>query len=354
MRARCLAVIGLLVACSPAQLARAGDDRPAWVERGAGGKYPDGLYLVGVGVGDTRADASDRARAEIAKRFKVAVHQDVTVRRSVASSEDATGSAWLSDSSTRETTRTATDQTLEDVAVAETWSDPTSARVHALAVLHRGSAAERIALRLREIDQEITAALDDADRAIGVRALGHVLEARAAADRRAALREPLAVLDAATWTETAPVVAITDLDRRIALLAGAVPVAVEVTPPDSPSAADVRSALSRAVTRGGLQLVDEATRAAVVVRVVLTEQPVARANRDFAFWSITARFELADMAPAGAAGAGEASARVIGAGSFEHREGALDERDARLRASSRLQGELVASFFEELRGFFKQ
>lgn len=344
MRAFHLATLGLLAACSPAMVAHAGDDRPAWVERGAGGKYPDGLYLVGVGVGDTRADASDRARAEIAKRFKVAVHQDVTVRRSVASSEDATGSAWLSDSSTRETTRTATDQTLEDVQIAETWSDPASARVHALAVLHRGAAAERIAERLREVDRALAAYLDEADRAAGLRALGHVLEARATADRRAALREPLAILDAATWTETEPVVATSDLDRRIAELGASVPVAVEVTPPDSPSASDVQSALARAITRGGLQRVDEPAGAAVVVRVTLVEQPVARTNRDFAFWSLSARVELTDVP----------RARVIGAASFEHREGALDERDARLRASTRLQGELVARFFEEMRGFFRQ
>jgi len=343
MRAGPLALLSVLLACSPLQVVPANGDRPAWVDRGAGGKYPDGLYLVGVGAGDTRADASDRARAEIAKRFKVAVHQDVTVQRSMASAEDAGGSAWLSDSSTRETTRTATDQTLEDVQVAETWTDPATARVWALAVLHRGTAAERIVERVRAVDATIDAVLGEAEKATGLRALGHLLEARAQLARREALREPLSILDTASWTETAPAVAATELDRRIADLAGTVPVAIEVGPVEAPSAADVRSALAQAVTRGGLLRVDDPAAAAVVVRVAIEEQSVAQANRDFAFWSIAARVELTDVA----------RARVIGASSFEHREGALDLRDARLRASSKLQGELVATFFESMRGFFK-
>jgi hypothetical protein len=343
MRVLAFALLLAPWACSPVQIARDGADRPDWVARGASGKYPDGLYLAGVGSGDTRADASDRARAEIAKRFKVAVHQDVTAERSMASSEDASGSAWVSDSSTRETTRTTTDQTLEDVQVAETWTDPGTARVYALATLHRGTAAERLVERLSDLDGKIEASLADATAAAGLRALGHVLEARALLNVRESLREPLSILDGSSWTETAPTVSKADLDRRIADLAATVTVAIEVGPPGALSASDVRSALSRAVTRGALQRVDDAATAAVIVRVTLDEQPVARANRDFAFWSLAANIELTDVA----------RARVIGAARFEHREGALDERDARLRASAKLQDEVVASFFENMREFFK-
>jgi len=342
MRALPAPLLVIVLACSSAPVARGGDGKPDWVERGASGKYPDGLYLTGIGVGDTRADASDRARAEIAKRFKVAVHQDVTVQRSVASSEDATGGAWLSESSTRESTRTATDQTLEDVQVAETWTDPVTQRVWALAALHRSAAAERLVDRLGEVDGQIDAALKEADAAAGLRALGHVLEARALLGKREALREPLSILDGASWTETAPTVKKTDLDRRIADLAGTVTVAVEVGPPGSLSVPDLQSALARAVTRGGLQRVDDPAAAAVVVRVGLDEGPVAQANRQFSFWNIAASIELTDVA----------RSRTLGAARFEHREGALDQRDARLRASTKLQDEVVARFFETMRQFF--
>ena len=342
MRALPSLLVLVLLTCSPAQVARAGHDRPDWVERGASGKYPDGLYLTGVGTGDTLADATDRARAEIAKRFKVQVHQDLTVQRSVASSEDAAGSAWVADSSTRETTRTVTDQTLEDVQVGETWTDPATARVYALAALHRGTAAERLVDRLHEVDGRIDAALKDADAAGGLRALGHVLEARSLLATRKALREPLSILDGASWTETAPTVQGPDLDRRVADLAGTVTVAVEVGPPEALSATDVRNALARAITRGGLQRIDDPAQAAVVVRVGLDEQPVAQTNRQFSFWSIAASIELTDVA----------RARTLGAARFEHREGALDARDARVRASGKLQEALVASFFETMRGFF--
>lgn len=143
-----LLIAGASAACSM------GDQRPAtpgWID-GSAEAYPTNAYLVGIGMGDSLAVARDRARADLAKTFRVSVDERASDVR-----EYSTGSAG--ESYSQEINRelsVRTEQVLEGVTVPETWQDPASKQYHALAVLSRA----RASLRLREDISSMDAAAD--------------------------------------------------------------------------------------------------------------------------------------------------------------------------------------------------
>jgi hypothetical protein len=145
-----------LVGCASAPTA------PDWVT-GKSAKYPDSRFLLGRGQSDGAEDARNRARADLAKVFEVAV---------LAETRDATRFASTPEGGKTESqvTRnivTRTERIVRGVQIADTWQDPESKAHHALAILPRLQAA--VALR-EEIER-----LDAATR-------GYVGQARKAQD----------------------------------------------------------------------------------------------------------------------------------------------------------------------------
>ncbi|MDX1455590.1 MAG: LPP20 family lipoprotein [Gammaproteobacteria bacterium] len=131
-----------------------GDTRPAapdWLD-GSAADYPASSYLTGIGSGDTRDAARDRARADLAKTFRVKIDESASDVRNFSRGADG-------DSYSQEINRelnVQTEQVLEGVTVPEVWQDPATRQFHALAVLERA----RASLRLRQEIQSLDAGAD--------------------------------------------------------------------------------------------------------------------------------------------------------------------------------------------------
>ncbi|MCS7013050.1 MAG: LPP20 family lipoprotein [Chloroherpetonaceae bacterium] len=111
--------------------------QPAWVTTGKHPKYPQDLYWIGVGQGmGARAldEAKSKAKAEIAKQFKVTVSS----KTKLVQTEKIVGNSALMTSDLEDRIETQVDKmTLTGLEIAETFESKVTGKAFALAVLNR-------------------------------------------------------------------------------------------------------------------------------------------------------------------------------------------------------------------------
>lgn len=159
-------LLGLgLLACS-AGVKDAGKRTPDWIA-GESARFSSNQYLLGRGS-DARLDnAKDRARADLAKTFQVAVSEESSdVQRFQRKTEDQRSEELQSLDISR-AVRTRSEALISGIEIADIWRDPLSGDYYALAVLPRAQSA-------RGLRQDIQA-LDEATR-------GHIARAREQGD----------------------------------------------------------------------------------------------------------------------------------------------------------------------------
>lgn len=121
---------------------------PDWVA-GNSARYNSAQYLIGRGQAATQEEAKDRARADIAKIFQVAVVASSEDMQS-AKSDSSGASHYEAQASRRISTRT--DQIVRGIQIAELWQDPVNKEQHALAVLPRLQTAASLRQQIDQID----------------------------------------------------------------------------------------------------------------------------------------------------------------------------------------------------------
>lgn len=164
---------------------------PDWVN-GDSATYKSSQYLLGRGQASNQDDAKDRARADLAKIFQVAV---------VASSEDVqqfsttpAGGQYQGQSSRSISTRT--DQIISGIQIAEIWQDPTSKTYYVLATLPRLQTAASLRQQIGQLDDAtgnyINQSRNSSDLFIKIAAANNALAAQRDRD---ALQKSLQVVD---------------------------------------------------------------------------------------------------------------------------------------------------------------
>ncbi|MDX1443864.1 MAG: LPP20 family lipoprotein [Gammaproteobacteria bacterium] len=123
------------------------DSQPEWVD-GVSEQYPRNAYFTGVGIADQLGNARDRARAEVAKIFRVTINERASDMRSFSQS----GAASSYEQEIQRNLMTRTDQVLEGVQIADTWQD-SMGRIYALAILDRARAAMRLRTDINGLDR---------------------------------------------------------------------------------------------------------------------------------------------------------------------------------------------------------
>jgi hypothetical protein len=126
--------------------------QPDWIA-GDSAKYPSAQYLVGRGQASAQEDAKDRARADLAKIFQVAVVADSEDVQSFKTDSAGGPGQYEGQASRRIATRT--DQIVRGIQVAELWQDPVTKNHHALAVLPRLQAAASLRQQVSQLDDAI-------------------------------------------------------------------------------------------------------------------------------------------------------------------------------------------------------
>lgn len=151
---RILTMAALCASCaSQRALADPRHPKPDWVD-GASVEYPRERYVVGVGAGDDRAAAQDRARAEIAKVFSTNVSIDTRMTETETSDTGDGASKNNFSRSINQSVKTASEKALEGVQVVEDWHDSATKIHYAMAVLERVKARAAINDKIGELDSQ--------------------------------------------------------------------------------------------------------------------------------------------------------------------------------------------------------
>lgn len=128
--------------------------KPDWVD-GRSRVYPDGQYLLGVGHGDSRAVAEERAYGAVARIFQARVEAESKDWESFLLLEAKGKTNAERRVSLNQITKVSTDKVLENVRVLDAWRDPETGQHHVLAGMHRGQAEAALTERLAELDRTI-------------------------------------------------------------------------------------------------------------------------------------------------------------------------------------------------------
>lgn len=133
--------------------------QPDWIA-GDSAKFKSTEYLIGRGQASTMEEAKDRARADLAKIFQVAVAVDSEDVQSFKSDSTVAGGAgqYAGESSRRISTRT--DQIVRGIQIAEIWQDPASKNQYVLAILPRLQAAASLRQQINQLDDATQASVD--------------------------------------------------------------------------------------------------------------------------------------------------------------------------------------------------
>jgi len=146
-----LSVIILISACTGTAIKQA--DRPGWVD-GRSKHYPAQLYLTGQGMADNLNDAKDRARADLAKQFEVAINERSLQQQQYNKQQQGEQSTEQLQQSVSRQLFTQTTRTIQGIEIADSWHDQASHKHHALAVLSRNKARQHFKQQLDTLDEQ--------------------------------------------------------------------------------------------------------------------------------------------------------------------------------------------------------
>ena len=159
--------------------------KPDWINAKSK-DYPSSRYLIGRGEASRQPRARDRARADLAKIFQVAVveqSRDIVKYSSRGIGKDAV--KQLESEASRDI-ETRTEQVLSGIDIAEIWQEPKSKQYHALAVLDRLQTANRLRQEINQLDevtdQHIAAARNNPDLIARIGAASRAVESQVQRD----------------------------------------------------------------------------------------------------------------------------------------------------------------------------
>ena len=127
---------------------------PAWT-MGESEEFPSKQYLVGVGEGDSRTVAEERAYAAVARIFQANIEAQARDSETY-SIEEKNGTA----NTTRQltlghVTQVSTKEVLKNVTVLDTWYQPKKKQFYVLAGMERSKAEKALRDQISEWDQTV-------------------------------------------------------------------------------------------------------------------------------------------------------------------------------------------------------
>jgi len=315
-----------------------GQAKPAWVD-GVSPDYPPEEYLTGVGQSDNRATAEDQAYAAVARVFKAEVSAQAKDWESYLVVEQRGQSRDERRLTIDSLTKVSTEKVLENVRIADRWSDQKKRLHYALAAMHRPQAEAAFLERIAELDRTIQADVEEAhqtdDKLAKVRGLRR-------ASRNLVMREAynadLRVVRASGQGTASPY-RVSELTMELEqFLAGNLLFGIHVT---GDHAEPAQRALSEGLIREGLQVVsrpagDSSVGSQTVgpvpellLRGLVRVWPIDVRDPQFMYVRWCSDFEVVEVK----------KQRVVGAISKGGKEGHLSEREATAKAIRVMQQE---------------
>jgi len=307
-----------------------------WVE-GSSHKYPSGLYLTGVGIGDERQKAEDNARAEIAKVFYSHIDASTKISQEYLQSVSGTTTRESGRMSVQDILEVSTHKVLSGVRIAEIYheSKPSNA-FFALAVLDREQSMVILQNKINSLDQDIQTQLARAgrlnDRLLKIKELKAALEThllRQAYDTELVIVNP-------TGQGIAPPVAFVDIKNRLTdILTKEFHIRLEVK---GDRAQDLQEALADALTQEGFSLSGANEKANVLVKGSIEIKPLKQTSEQWKYVRWKTVFDLVDLK----------DDSVFGSISDTGREGHLSLPQAQDRALLKIKKNLLPKVSQEI------
>lgn len=141
----------LISACSNTAIKQ--NDQPNWLDDHSK-NYPGQLYLTGQGSADNLNDAKDRARADLAKQFEVAINEHSLQQQKYTQQQQGEQSTEKLQQSITRQLITQTTRTVQGIEIADNWHDKNTDKHHALAVLSRNKARQNFEQKIDQLDQQ--------------------------------------------------------------------------------------------------------------------------------------------------------------------------------------------------------
>ncbi|HEY4485578.1 MAG TPA: LPP20 family lipoprotein [Nitrospiria bacterium] len=306
---------------------------PEWVS-GPSRNFPPDTHLTGVGNGDTRQAAEDRAYAALSKIFAAEIESKTHEWEKYLQTDGAAGAVDHRQIGIEQATRVSTRAVLEDVKIVGTWFDESKAAYYALAAMDRRHASSSLRERIRSLDlkvEELLKVSAAADQKLQtVRALHEAVQSLLLRD---AYNAQLRIVSVSGTGVEAPA-RLDGVSRKLKdFLVRSVRIRVEVGGGHNEA---IRDAIVEGLNRRGLPVISTGSEADLNVDGRVSFEPVnlpnASTGTHFVRWS--AVFDLTDRA----------SGQKIGTVTQQGREGHLSavEADARaVRASQTVLSEEV-------------
>jgi hypothetical protein len=317
-----------------------GQPKPSWID-GVSAEYPAGQYLTGVGEGENRAAAEDRAYAAIARIFKAEVSAQSKDWESYLVVEQRGSSHDERRLALDQLTRVSTDKVLENAKIVDRWYDAKKNLHYALGGMQRAQAEIALTERMSDLDHAIQSDVEEAHRTSDK--LAKVRALRRAA-RNLVLRETYNAdmrVVRVTGQGTAAAYRVDELTRELEeYLSSNLVLGVSVT---GDHVEPVQRALIEGLIKEGLRVsamsssVEAGAAAApagaeLLIRGMVRVWPIDVRDPQFTYVRWCSDFEVVDLA----------GQQIVGAISKGGKEGHLSEREATAKAIRVMQQDLSA------------
>jgi len=134
------------------------NQRPQWLDAPQSA-YPAATYLTGIGSGDSRQIATDRAFANLARVFEVAVSDTTMDFSSAQISSYGDVQQTVNEQKVSRSISVEARKVVEGATIAESWTAPDN-RVYALATLNKQAAANRFRSAILTADRDVEQLID--------------------------------------------------------------------------------------------------------------------------------------------------------------------------------------------------
>jgi len=341
------AMVGMLDGCARLGLSQ----KPSWVD-GASEHYPSSQYLLGVGQADSRAVATERAYAAVAKIFKAEISAQARDWESYLVLENRGKASTERRLTLDHVTSVSTDKVLENVQILDSWFDRRTGQHYVMAGMNRAQSEAAMLERITELDQrvetEIKESRETRDKLTRVRNIKR-------ATKNLVLREvynaDLRVIRS-SGQGVAPLYRVAELTAELEqFLAKNLVIGVQVT---GEQAEPVRRAVMEGLIREGFPVTgrqvgaepapggdDSGLAPDLLVKGTVRLWNVDVRDPQFKYARWCSDFVIVEIG----------TQRVVGAVSKAGREGQLSEREAMAKAVRIMQQELASDLAKTLAGY---
>jgi hypothetical protein len=258
-------------------------DEPAWINN-PHDLYPEDLYIVGVGTGDTKEIAENNALGSISKVFQSKIKVDQTVIENYLEQEKNGNISTSGSSQLINNTNVGSKQNLKNIKIDKTYFSAKEGLYYVLAYLDRKETAAIYRKEISENDLKIDEYHGQYLKSDNkLTKYAYLLKAKTVSDINAILNEQYGIIRG-DGSKVAPLITETQLNKELRELTQKITVNLEASKDTPPEVADY---VKETVGKFGFKIVSGASDFTFKFSLDLKKTDIGRANTVGFNWKFT-------------------------------------------------------------------